>query len=457
MITSMQKLKTPSANAALKCLLHYSSFRANSRQALTAIVIASSRCVKYSTSATLKKSKNLNGYANAVNVLYANVNSSSSSRTTQKPPEESIIVNTQIPDDEYDARTSTKNNTEAKESNTLCYFHPKGTSYAIFVDGQNASVNHFSLVLRDIDHFLPQGSLPTIKNIYGDAKLLEVNRSPWFTLMERYGLHSPYHYQNTNIDSLLVMDVMEALYRYSHIQTYILVTGDGDFAPLVHRLREGGKTILGYGATKNTATVLASACHRYIYTEDLMDAARKRVKSSKKERMKYVDELIVKKKLEVEKKQLDEEKRQLEEVKNRSLKENISAFFFGSTGGLEQINSVSKADGSEGCFEKKALPPISISSPDERDYEKKALPPISISSPRPKLVQSTRKDVLVSINEALRKFPSKHKEHEGWVALAILSFDYKAHGYKRFSQLILDMYDEVETKRDGSTLYIRPR
>ena len=162
--------------------------------------------------------------------------------------------------------------------------HRDQANYAIFVDAQNASPTTFPLVHDHIKSLRPQ-SLPSIKRIYGDADLLStkleqdntIEYTNWSRIAADNGFHCPYHYPRRNIDSLMVMDIMEALYTQPHIQTYILLTSDGDFAPLVHKLREAGKIVIGYGHEKSTSLALSSACHSYVHIEVLttMDQERK--------------------------------------------------------------------------------------------------------------------------------------------------------------------------------------
>ena len=95
-----------------------------------------------------------------------------------------------------------------------------------------------------MNDYIPSHSL-SVKRIYGDVPLL-TKLSP-FVL--QFGLQIPYHYPDKalpklhNIDVLMIMDIIESIYKHPHIKAYILFTGDGDFEPLVHRLREAGKIV----------------------------------------------------------------------------------------------------------------------------------------------------------------------------------------------------------------------
>ena len=70
-------------------------------------------------------------------------------------------------------------------------------------------------------------------------------------------------------DIRLVVDAMELSYAKDHIDTFVIVSGDSDFTPLVGKLKENGKTVIGLGMKESTSDLLAANCDEFIYYEDL--------------------------------------------------------------------------------------------------------------------------------------------------------------------------------------------
>ncbi len=70
-------------------------------------------------------------------------------------------------------------------------------------------------------------------------------------------------------DIRLVVDAMELSYAKEHIDTFVIVSGDSDFTPLVNKLKENGKSVIGVGLKESTSDLLASNCDEFIYYEDI--------------------------------------------------------------------------------------------------------------------------------------------------------------------------------------------
>jgi uncharacterized protein (TIGR00288 family) len=70
-------------------------------------------------------------------------------------------------------------------------------------------------------------------------------------------------------DVQLCVDAMDMCYAKEHIGTFIIVSGDSDFTPLVSKLKENGKTVIGLGMRQSTSDLLSNACDEFIYYEDL--------------------------------------------------------------------------------------------------------------------------------------------------------------------------------------------
>ncbi len=74
-------------------------------------------------------------------------------------------------------------------------------------------------------------------------------------------------------DIRLVVDAMDLAYAKAHIDTFVIVSGDSDFSPLVSKLKENGKYVIGMGMRSSTSELLRDNCDEFIYYEDLRGAS----------------------------------------------------------------------------------------------------------------------------------------------------------------------------------------
>src|SRR3989454_4514366 len=70
-------------------------------------------------------------------------------------------------------------------------------------------------------------------------------------------------------DIRLVVDALDMAYSKEHITTFVIVSGDSDFSPLVSKLKENGKHVIGLGMQDSTSELLRDNCDEFIYYEDL--------------------------------------------------------------------------------------------------------------------------------------------------------------------------------------------
>jgi uncharacterized protein (TIGR00288 family) len=85
-------------------------------------------------------------------------------------------------------------------------------------------------------------------------------------------------------DIRMVVDALDMCYSKSHIDTFVLLTGDSDFSPLVSKLKENDKRVIGCGVRNSTSDLLASNCDEFIFYDDLVTVSqrpRTRAKPSK--------------------------------------------------------------------------------------------------------------------------------------------------------------------------------
>jgi uncharacterized LabA/DUF88 family protein len=76
-------------------------------------------------------------------------------------------------------------------------------------------------------------------------------------------------------DIRMVVDALDLCYSKQHIDVFALISGDSDFSPLVSKLKENNKRVLGCGAKRSTSDLLIANCDEFIYYDDLIRAARK--------------------------------------------------------------------------------------------------------------------------------------------------------------------------------------
>jgi len=70
-------------------------------------------------------------------------------------------------------------------------------------------------------------------------------------------------------DIRLCVDAMDLCYSKSHVDTFVIVSGDSDFSPLVSKLKENGKRVIGLGMKASTSDLLRDNCDEFVYYEDL--------------------------------------------------------------------------------------------------------------------------------------------------------------------------------------------
>ena len=71
-------------------------------------------------------------------------------------------------------------------------------------------------------------------------------------------------------DIRLVVDALDLCYTKSHVNTFVIISGDSDFSPLVSKLRENAKQVIGVGVKKSTSDLLIANCDEFIFYDDLV-------------------------------------------------------------------------------------------------------------------------------------------------------------------------------------------
>jgi uncharacterized protein (TIGR00288 family) len=71
-------------------------------------------------------------------------------------------------------------------------------------------------------------------------------------------------------DIRMVVDALDLCYTKSHVDTFVILSGDSDFSPLVSKLRENNKHVIGIGVRDATSSLLSANCDEFIFYEDLV-------------------------------------------------------------------------------------------------------------------------------------------------------------------------------------------
>src|ERR1700745_2956460 len=71
-------------------------------------------------------------------------------------------------------------------------------------------------------------------------------------------------------DIRMVVDALDLCYTKAHIETFVIISGDSDFSPLVSKLRENDKMVIGVGVKNSSSDLLIANCDEFIYYDDLV-------------------------------------------------------------------------------------------------------------------------------------------------------------------------------------------
>ena len=149
-------------------------------------------------------------------------------------------------------------------------------SMALFCDFEN-----IALGVRDaqyekfdikpvLERLLLKGSI-VVKKAYCDWDRYKAFKAPMheanFELIE-----IPHVRQSgkNSADIRMVVDALDLCYTKAHVNTFVIISGDSDFSPLVSKLRENNKRVIGVGVKQSTSDLLIANCDEFIYVDDLV-------------------------------------------------------------------------------------------------------------------------------------------------------------------------------------------
>jgi hypothetical protein len=83
-------------------------------------------------------------------------------------------------------------------------------------------------------------------------------------------------------DIRMVVDALDLCYTKPHVNTFVVMSGDSDFSPLVTKLRENDKFVMGVGVKNSTSDLFTGACDEFVFYDDLVREHEKRRKSRRR-------------------------------------------------------------------------------------------------------------------------------------------------------------------------------
>ena len=147
-------------------------------------------------------------------------------------------------------------------------------SLAVFIDFENLALGFQGRrdkfdISRVIERLVEKGKI-VAKKAYADWSRFAQYTSPLHeAAIELIEIPRRGQSGKNSADIRLCVDAMDLAYSKEHINTFVVVSGDSDFSPLVSKLKENGKHVIGLGMQQSTSELLRDNCDEFIYYEDL--------------------------------------------------------------------------------------------------------------------------------------------------------------------------------------------
>ena len=164
---------------------------------------------------------------------------------------------------------------------------PTINNMAVFCDFENVAlgVRDARYAKFDIDKVLERlllkGSI-VVKKAYCDWERYKEFKAPMheasFELIEIPHVRMS---GKNSADIRMVVDALDLCYTKAHVDTFVIISGDSDFSPLVSKLRENNKLVIGVGVKSSTSDLLIANCDEFIYYDDLVRKEEQRSRRKK--------------------------------------------------------------------------------------------------------------------------------------------------------------------------------
>ena len=150
---------------------------------------------------------------------------------------------------------------------------------AVFIDFENVAMGvreskygnfNIDIVLKRL---VEKGKI-MVKRAYSDwHRYAEFKRAFHQAAIELIDVPQTRYSGKNSADIRMVVDALDLSYQKEHIDTFVLVSGDSDFSPLVSKLRENGRYVIGMGVKQSSSDLLINNCDEFIFYEDLVRPA----------------------------------------------------------------------------------------------------------------------------------------------------------------------------------------
>ena len=146
---------------------------------------------------------------------------------------------------------------------------------AVFVDLENLAMGFQNQrkakfeIQKVLERLVEKGKI-IVKKAYADWSRYQAYTAPFHeAAIELIEIPKRSQTGKNSADIRLVVDAMDLAWSKSHVDTFVVVSGDSDFSPLVSKLKENGKHVIGLGMKGSTSELLRDNCDEFIYYEDL--------------------------------------------------------------------------------------------------------------------------------------------------------------------------------------------
>jgi uncharacterized protein (TIGR00288 family) len=153
---------------------------------------------------------------------------------------------------------------------------PEGEhTLAVFIDFENLALGFKGKrdrrfeIRKVLERLVEKGKL-IVKKAYADwADYAEYKKPLHEAAIELIEIPKRAMTGKNSADIRLCVDALDLCYSKEHIDTFVIVSGDSDFSPLVSKLKENGKRVIGLGIKDSSSNLLVDNCDEFIYYEDL--------------------------------------------------------------------------------------------------------------------------------------------------------------------------------------------
>ncbi len=152
---------------------------------------------------------------------------------------------------------------------------PETSTLAVFVDFENLALAFYGSrnrrfeIEKVLTRLVDKGNI-VVKKAYADwTRYQDYRQELHEWAIELIEIPKRGQVGKNSADIRLVVDAMDLCYSKAHINTFCIVSGDSDFSPLVSKLKENGKRVIGLGMKDSTSELLIENCHEFIFYEDL--------------------------------------------------------------------------------------------------------------------------------------------------------------------------------------------